>query len=168
MRPIPFHIFCTYIHFYSHTSCEVRLNDGGSAFYKINFYSHTSCEVRRVGTTRTYNCYRFLLTHLMRGATLHLIFYLIVEKFLLTHLMRGATTICCQQFHFMQFLLTHLMRGATWFLHWFFISFDISTHTPHARCDTQWILIFLHLLDFYSHTSCEVRRFYLFHIRGIH
>ena len=35
----------------------------------------------------------------------------------------------------------------------------ISTHTPHARCDGFGVSVLLILLHFYSHTSCEVWRF---------
>ena len=34
---------------------------------------------------------------------------------------------------------------------------DISTHTPHARCDVPINQPKLNALNFYSHTSCEVR-----------
>ena len=54
------------------------------------------------------------------------------------------------------FLLTHLMRGVTIYVDVIGRPEQISTHTPHARCD--YLTFVLHCLyrHFYSHTSCEV------------
>ncbi len=61
---------------------------------------------------------------------------LCIEKFLLTHLMRGATV--CHQLSdtYSQFLLTHLMRGATYRINHQNLLQFVSTHAPHARCDS--------------------------------
>ena len=86
-------------------------------FFKIcniYFYSHTSCEVRQKKERGVLKNGKFLLTHLMRGATWK-------------H--------CTCYYFFFRFLLTHLMRGATIFPTHGGSSTIISTHTPHARCD---------------------------------
>ncbi len=80
----------------------------------VNFYSRTPCEVRR-WTTRKKN-----------GRT----------KFLLTHPMRGATNLTLTIAELLLFLLTHPMRGATMTDNNVIIAPIISTHAPHARCDS--------------------------------
>ena len=150
------HVVLTY--FYSHTSCEVQQKKCCSGFTipiisthtpharcnnghlhlsnHINISTHTPHA--RCNTVKGLfsNTYKFLLTHLMRGATApdgtisrevkdfyshtscevqHYIAnadYL-VQLFLLTHLMRGATTALKYASLRSVFLLTHLMRGAT-------------------------------------------------------
>ena len=49
------------------------------------------------------------------------------------------------------------MRGATYLRRYLFFGGKISTHTPHARCDHIGNLRGGMEIDFYSHTSCEVR-----------
>ena len=145
-------------HFYSHTSCEVRLavapvrlpsavisthtpharcdiSSHVSASLSADFYSHTSCEVRPCTNSTRWGAYKFLLTHLMRGATSQSRYRQRHRTFLLTHLMRGATIPC---------------KNGTFVV-------DISTHTPHARCDAPSQIHFFARNYFYSHTSCEVR-----------
>ena len=73
--------------FYSRTSCEVRRWNNEGGVLEINFYSRTSCEVRlardtvgisthaplaRCDFSGKCRCslHQFLLTHLLRGATL--------------------------------------------------------------------------------------------------
>ena len=50
------------------------------------------------------------------------------------------------------------MRGATIAPYYAFDLVTISTHTPHARCDGKGQDALYKYLNFYSHTSCEVRR----------
>ena len=50
------------------------------------------------------------------------------------------------------------MRGVTILNSKMVETVEISTHTPHARCDDAHQNGFCHPLDFYSHTSCEVWR----------
>ena len=77
----------------------------------------------------------------------------VMRKFLLTHLMRGATSVI-QAVARMNgiFLLTHLMRGAT--LTGYAraaLRHGISTHTPHARCD-ELFSDFFRLCQISTHT----------------
>ena len=104
-------------------------------------------------------CSRFLLTHLMRGAT--------YSSFLLPYLYLISThtpharcnpTKFHQLFLHLRFLLTHLMRGATIATLVLSVVSDISTHTPHARCNSAELMKCLRITNFYSHTSCEVQR----------
>ena len=81
----------TTTHFYSRTSCEVRRDLVNFVAQAGNFYSRTSCEVRH-NCVRCFILYiRFLLTHLLRGATVMTTLISSITKFLLTHLLRGAT-----------------------------------------------------------------------------
>ena len=58
--------------FYSRTSCEVRQVRFQFVTYGVYFYSRTSCEVRHVTKhSRKPHAKLFLLTHLMRGATMN-------------------------------------------------------------------------------------------------
>ena len=57
-----------------------------------------------------------------------------------------------------EFLLTHLLRGATDFPVTVADIFSISTHAPLARCDRKRWRSSHTGNDFYSRTSCEVRR----------
>ena len=102
------------VNFYSRTSCEVRhdFNLIVSSFRAISTHApHARCDViKRLSNALGL---RFLLTHLMRGATRGRRNYDGTERFLLTHLMRGATRILKSLNGNYSFLLTHLMRGAT-------------------------------------------------------
>ena len=55
--------------FYSRTSCEVRPRTQDNLYHGFHFYSRTSCEVRPLRSGYQFRQKRFLLTHLMRGAT---------------------------------------------------------------------------------------------------
>ena len=101
----------------------------------FHFYLRTSCEVRRIAFCVLLFANEFLLTHLLRGATIGSsgddarIGFLLMRllrgttrsgypwcsrpQFLLTHLLRGATTPNAYSLFFSGFLLTHLLRGAT-------------------------------------------------------
>ena len=56
-------------------------------------------------------------------------------RFLLTHLIRGVTHYAVIGRSKIAFLLTHLIRGVTEMGKEFFPVVEISTHTPHTRCD---------------------------------
>ena len=59
----------TFPDFYSHASCEARLPLCYKKFYSDHFYSHASCEARqRFNFDPEFSCI-FLLTRLLRGAT---------------------------------------------------------------------------------------------------
>ena len=77
--------------FYSRTSCEVQRNKAGTFKNFCNFYSRTSCEVQPFLHDLYVSWYKFLLTHLLRGATTFNGFKRDFAVFLLTHLLRGAT-----------------------------------------------------------------------------
>ena len=130
-----------------------------SACFRIllHFYSHTSCEVRPTHKKIIPFQMGFLLTHLMRGATRGWKHRQRQQPFLLTHLMRGATLQRSYCFNSKWFLLTHLMRGATVVGENKWETAKISTHTPHARCDVFAEYCIDLIVYFYSHTSCEVR-----------
>ena len=104
--------------------------------HQQHFYSRTSCEVRLLHRCTGSILSAFLLTHLLRGATFGFMgkpnessisthaplarcdqaSRWVVPgscRFLLTHLLRGATCICDLALHLIIFLLTHLLRGAT-------------------------------------------------------
>ena len=55
--------------FYSHASCEARLDDSGVYNVSSDFYSHASCEARHLSGFTTVGQTSFLLTRLLRGAT---------------------------------------------------------------------------------------------------
>ena len=80
------------------------------------------------------------------------------NRFLLTHLLRGATHLFVEELFYLGFLLTHLLRGATIYVHIHSPNLYISTHAPLARCDRSRLKSLLWCTDFYSRTSCEVRR----------
>ena len=77
----------------------------------------------------------FLLTHLVRGATLLRFWLPTLQLFLLTHLVRGATVVKKWMFANIVFLLTHLVRGATSDSGRTDEDGRISTHAPRERCD---------------------------------
>ena len=79
--------------------------------------------------------------------------------FLLTHLSRGATVVSVFLIPWIKFLLTHLSRGATIAYHSILITSSISTHAPLARCGMETECLYLWILNFYSRTSREVRRY---------
>ena len=125
--------------FYSRTSCEVRLNIPVSVGPSANFYSRTSCEVRQykrhLPILLEYNFYSRTSCEVRP-----------FDSISITHLL-------------VIFLLTHLMRGATFkkeVKKWIIF---ISTHAPHARCDKSKLRPAKVKANFYSRTSCEVRRF---------
>ena len=62
-----------FTNFYSRTSCEVRRHRHVAHQHSLNtnFYSRTSCEVRPIYKICLFPSMKFLLTHLLRGATLH-------------------------------------------------------------------------------------------------
>ena len=122
-------------YFYSHTSYEVRLDEGIYNYNNLDFYSHTSYEVRRISPEQIEELQEFLLTHLIRGATFKINQIKFSGSFLLTHLIRGATYLPVYQCDELLFLLTHLIRGATFQFYQLSVYVQISTHTPHTRCD---------------------------------
>ena len=79
------------------------------------FYSHTSCEVRLKIDGFVVWLHIFLLTHLMRGATLDVVYLFPELKQISTHTPHAR----CDNWKLTtrrtwnRFLLTHLMRGAT-------------------------------------------------------
>ena len=102
-------------YFYSRTSCEVRRYNLRGLWTRCDFYSRTSCEVRHSVSYTVSVFTKFLLTHLLRGATFVRAARIFAEIFLLTHLLRGATSFYRQELPLSPFLLTHLLRGATFF-----------------------------------------------------
>ena len=79
----------------------------------------------------------FQLTRLMRGVTRVRSDILAQSEFQLTRLMRGVTNLNLALCRFFEFQLTRLMRGVTPFLVSLTWCTTISTHTPHARRDSQ-------------------------------
>ena len=123
-------------YFYSHASCEARLN-----FLRFPLLGLVFLLTRLLrGATLFYVCpavsAEFLLTRLLRGATQLHAAGARARKFLLTRLLRGATTVGRDKIKSIPFLLTRLLRGAT-------------SITETAVNDTR---------HFYSHASCEARR----------
>ena len=148
------------LNFYSRTSCEVRQRPAFQRMIATAISTHAPlarCDVHTAETIRAARA-RFLLTHLLRGATPSMAGYarhatisthvplarcdssaqLICfsePTFLLTHLLRGATYTLSYSEIERRFLLTHLLRGAT--KKWGYTPAEvmISTHAPLARCD---------------------------------
>ena len=104
----------------------------------IYFYSRTSCEVRLGRRSPRLTLDKFLLTHLLRGATCSEISTLSPHDTLpLSPLAR------CDR------------RGQPWRG----LLIGISTHAPLARCDPPLSETPISAVTyFYSRTSCEVRR----------
>ena len=118
-----------------HARCDIVKNKLYAIQYR-NFYSHTSCEVRPVGAGNTDNGNQHFYSHTscevrprQRGKGRRLPDFYSHTSCEVRH--RGEVLILCLPF--------------------------ISTHTPHARCDTSVFKPFFRLFHFYSHTSCEVR-----------
>ena len=69
--------------------------------------------------------------------------------------MRGVTASRAVTVKRCIFLLTRLMRGVTHHLVAAGCMDEISTHTPHARRDSESKVAVGEFSDFYSHASCE-------------
>ena len=91
-----------------------------------------------------------------------IILYHRYPKFQLTHPMRGATTNAPSVTSVKSFQLTHPMRGATQGIPLILPLDQISTHTPHAGCDSVWCRHYSQGADFNSHTPCGVRRVFVY------
>ena len=118
-----------------HARCNV--NTALKLTAQSYFYSRTSCEVQHEclnGATRTENFYSRTSCEVQHN--------------------RKNEVVQCPLF-----LLTHLMRGATSQSTISSISPCISTHAPHARCNTSVADCALCCNNFYSRTSCEVQPF---------
>ena len=127
-----------------------------------------------------YSAYEFLLTRLLRGATIG-DFTLMSRICISTHTPLARRDMCILSTTRLPelFLLTRLLRGATNDMCCIYADHGISTHTPLARRDTQkkidhyQIQISTHTplarrdeqpilnreiyAHFYSHASCEAR-----------
>ena len=145
-------------HFYSRASCEARHLIYGNDLVFINFYSRASCEARRKITVTPAQGTTFLLTRLMRGATLPE-YQLKRNPPISTHAPHARRDVYIHAIAEPgEFLLTRLMRGATkpWAIE--DLLELISTHAPHARRDftmDRHVHVGFH---FYSRASCEARR----------
>ena len=100
----------------------------------------------------------FLLTHLMRGATVYSFSWRYSFEFLLTHLMRGATHRVPQLILRSNFYSRTSCEARRYSDLCVFSLVAISTHAPHARRDAFGISKKYHVVHFYSRTSCEARR----------
>ena len=63
--------------FYSRTSCEAQLIVDVLNYVIKHFYSRTSCEAQRGFKNKPLDMLEFLLTHLLRGATILLKAYVL-------------------------------------------------------------------------------------------
>ena len=121
------------------------------------FYSHASCEARLHFLLFPLRGFPFLLTRLLRGATINIVVVNHSVTFLLTRLLRGATE---QAFRdaIDGAISTHtpLARRDGIVISANPIS-QISTHTPLARRDRMCSKLRSVILNFYSHASCEAR-----------
>ena len=102
----------------------------------FNFYSHTPCGVQRyLRLFRSLLCYFY--SHTPCGVQHYSYRFTTLSKwFLLTHPLRGATK--------------------TWYAN--NTTIYISTHTPLAGCNQDYVVNLVKLKDFYSHTPCGVQR----------
>ena len=112
----------------------------GTLWTLYNFYSRTSCEVQHQDIQDKSPFLKFLLTHLLRGATGKDIIPYGMWKIISTH----APLARCNYYSSLTYS-----------------GFEISTHAPLARCNELENLIFDELQNFYSRTSCEVQLFIL-------
>ena len=115
-----------------------RCDDGRDRLLLLDahFYSRTSYEVRRKRRPRRPNDRKFLLTHLLRGATLsYFLFFLAFLHFY------SRTS---YEVRHLQPFIPHVHP-------------DISTHAPLTRCDVEQDSRIADLENFYSRTSYEVR-----------
>ena len=93
----------------------------------------------------------------MRGATHFCKIGAVLIRFLLTHLLRGATLWTLQRLIYLHFYSRTSCEVRPIFPIWFTKERTISTHAPLARCD-RCTFVVLHIRqNFYSRTSCEVR-----------
>ena len=122
--------------FYSRASCEARRNYRGGNERRFNFYSRASCEARQILSNSMHKMPTFLLTRLLRGATIFLNVGFHV-CFISTHapLARRDVTSNSIIRQDNRFLLTRLLRGATRMAFQIQKMYEISTHAPLARRD---------------------------------
>ena len=147
-----------WFNFYSHASCEARHSASCIRVMNCDFYSHASCEARPYLSSAWIDEDKFLLTRLLRGAT---VARYIMKKHLgnfYSHASCEARLEKCGYDFFYEdfyshascearrywgsriktieeFLLTRLLRGATKSTLKNCITYRISTHTPLARRD---------------------------------
>ena len=147
--------------------------------FPLDFYSHTSCEVQLVLFAYMETNRKFLLTHLMRGATMY------IKKDgnrfrISTHTPHARCNVYAiiygfSQTNFYSHTSCEVQQYSNFLIFWKYISthtpharcntigleeaimLGISTHTPHARCNISSICPKSIISDFYSHTSCEVQ-----------
>ena len=135
--PPSFLLRSPYCDFYSRTSCEVQLQPLLSLMAsKYDFYSRTSCEVQQF-------IFRLLS---------------VLSEFLLTHLLRGATVMTVSICYLVKLISTHApLARCNGILFIFLPNSCISTHAPLARCNFLFRFGKGGLNHFYSRTSCEVQ-----------
>ena len=153
-------------HFYSRTSCEVQpknLSPNLSLFLISTHAPHARCNLEQIINGDDYNisthapharCNQasgvcglgniiFLLTHLMRGATVLSVLTSLAGLPISTHAPHARCNkiiICANE------------------------RLVISTHAPHARCNQRLRSQFPRPRYFYSRTSCEVQPFQRYRI----
>ena len=121
--------------FYSHASCEARQLNPLTLPLLLYFYSHASCEARLIFISLFLQILAFLLTRLLRGATLRMAFQ-IQKMYISTH--------------------TPLARRDLPDLK----EFRSITHFySHASCEARRAVPAKknNIPYFYSHASCEAR-----------
>ena len=143
--------------FYSRASYEARLSRKRFIYWVQEFLlTRLIRGATMMLKSLQMNCL-FLLTRLIRGATQEPAPKLTKTEFLLTRLIRGATGNAKIISNFLQFLLTRLIRGATSKPKTAKSSLQISTHAPHTRRDGSDTPILYVANDFYSRASYEAR-----------
>ena len=146
-------------YFYSHASCEARqrIDCIGGENYLIS--THTPHAGRdEYPTGAGVQCFRFLLTRPMRGATCDwcTVGWCFCISTHTPHAGRDSASVDTS-IGKCRFLLTRPMRGAT--IHELRKQRRryISTHTPHAGRDMAKQLAENQLKNFYSHAPCGAR-----------
>ena len=114
-----------------------------------NFYSRASCEARRFWSVGLRSTISFLLTRLMRGATLQHLMTLEGLGMISTHAPHARRDEHWRELNGENTISTHAPHEVQ--------PSSISTHAPHARRDLAYSLWFTRASHFYSRASCEAR-----------
>ena len=146
-------------HFYSHASCEARLCRGLSPAFVYVISTHTPL-ARRDEAVKTLRQTSPISTHtpLARRDNFPEKYRDYVKNFYSHASCEARRRRKTGGKYEIEFLLTRLLRGATFAAEVSSNNSVISTHTPHAGRDTEWLRRSFHIGDFYSHAPCGARQ----------
>ena len=145
-------------YFYSHASCEARqrIDCIGGENYLIS--THTPHAGRdEYPTGAGVQCFRFLLTRPMRGATRSVLRKCVWDG-ISTHTPHAGRDLVKVKSGNGSFISTHTPHAGRDFLfQQVFLQSPISTHTPHAGRDEKSTGDLRGKFNFYSHAPCGAR-----------